>query len=144
MVRTMSSSQWCWASKKAVTSGVVIRGARFPYNTDKMAEVEKRRIESKKPWPAKEVISWGLRGVSSHLWASEHLVHQLRGFSVLSIEMISARRLCQNFACTSPETTPLVIWRNTIKLNCSPRSGGTDCSEMPPCGSRQLFLARND
>ena len=48
MIRTMSSSQWCSASKNAVTSGVVIRGARFPYNTDKIADVEKRRIESKK------------------------------------------------------------------------------------------------
>jgi hypothetical protein len=47
-VRTMISSQWCSASKNAVTSGVVMRGARFPYNTDKIAEVEKRRIESKK------------------------------------------------------------------------------------------------
>jgi len=56
MVRTMSSSQWCSASKNAVTSGVVIRGARFPYNTERIAELEKRRIESKKSCPAKEVI----------------------------------------------------------------------------------------
>ena len=53
VVRTMISSQWCSASKKAATSGVVIRGARFPYNTERIAEVEKRRIESKKSWVVK-------------------------------------------------------------------------------------------
>jgi hypothetical protein len=53
VVRTMISSQWCSASKKAATSGVVIRGARFPYNTERIAEVEKRRIESKKSWLVK-------------------------------------------------------------------------------------------
>jgi len=53
VVRTMISSQWCWALKNALTSGVVIRGARFPYNTERIAEVERRRIESKKSWAVK-------------------------------------------------------------------------------------------
>jgi hypothetical protein len=41
-----------------VTSGVVIRGAPFPYNTERIAEVEKRQIESKKSGPLNDITSF--------------------------------------------------------------------------------------
>ena len=112
-VRTMSSSQWCSASKNALTSGVVIRGARFPYNTERITEVEKRRIESKKSWATIKEGYFGEGGKerSSYIRVCQHFVHQLGCLSMLNLQVISARRLCQNFTCTSPKAAPLFIWR---------------------------------
>ena len=141
MVRTMISSQWCCASKNALTSGVVIRGARFPYNTERIAEVERRRIESKKSWAAKGgYIGRDGKESRSYFWARQYLVHQLCGLSLLNLQVIPARRLRKKFASTSPEATPLLIWGD-IKtyIDCSLRTGETHCNEMHPCGFRQLF-----
>jgi len=111
VVRTMISSQWCWASKNALTSGVVIRGARFPYNTERIAEVERRRIESKKSWAAQGgYFVNGGKECWPYFRARQHLVHQLCGLSLLNLRVIPARRLGKNLACTSPEATPLLVW----------------------------------
>lgn len=112
----MSSSQWCSASKNALTSGVVIRGARFPYNAERIAEVEKRRIEPKKSWAIKGgYFGRGGKERPSYFRACQYVVHQLCGLGLLNLQMIPACRLGENFACTSPQAAPFFIWRQDKK-----------------------------
>ena len=51
----------------------------------------------------------GGKELSSYFRARQYVVHQLCGFGLLDAQVTSACRLCQSFACTSPEATPVVI-----------------------------------
>ena len=55
-------------------------------------------------------IERGGKKPRSYFRARQYLEHQLRGLSLLNLRVIPARRLRKNFACTSPEATPLLVW----------------------------------